>query len=438
MQVTSEKLSGLELKLNVEIPVERVNKEVQTKLRKIASTAKMAGFRPGKVPFAVIEKRHAAPVRYEVIEDLVRTTYVEAIQQEKLSPAGMPKFEINSNDPEKPFTYSVTFEIYPEVSLTDINQIQVEKTTAKLTDEDVNEMLEKLRKSHVQWQDITDPSRKSQAGDQLTVDFTAKVLDDPNAEAKSEKGVKFVLGDKSMWDDFEKHLYDLSVGEKKKYSLKFPETHMEKELIGKEAEFEVEVHGLHEPILPALDDEFAKKFNIKEGGIESLKKEVRQNMERELEGSLKNAFKLAITDKLLESNLLELPKVLVENELDQLAKRWQERFAQNQKSSAKIPEFPRADFMKQAQRNVSLALLLAEVIKENKVEVNQQELRAKIEELASSYDDTDKIVDWYFSDQNRLAEIRAMLLEERAIDLLASKVGVTEKEISYKDAVARK
>jgi trigger factor len=438
MQVTIESLSGLERKLNITVPVDRIENETQKKLHKLTATAKIAGFRPGKVPLAMIQKRYGDSVRGEVIENLIRETYVEAIQQEKLHPAGQPKIEIVSSKPGEPFSYVAILEIYPEVKLNDLSQIKVEKAVSKLTDDDVNEMLKKLQKERVQWKKITDLSRKSQAGDQIIIDFTAKAIDDPSAEAKKEENVKFVIGDGSMWEDFERQLYGVSAGEKKKYTLQFPPTHMDKELIGKDAEFEVEIREVCEPVLLPLDDKFAEKIGVKEGGLESLKAEVRKNMERELQTVLKNKFKQTIMDKLLESHSIGVPKVLVENELEQMHKRWQEHAAGGKKTLEKPPEFPRKDFEKQAQRSVSLGLLLSAVIKENKITVEQQELRSKIEELASVYDDASKVVDWYFSDQNRLMEINSILLEEKAIDYLTSKVDLIEKEMGYQDVVARK
>jgi len=437
MQVTFEKLSGLERKLNIVIPAEQVENEVQKKLHKFASTAKIPGFRPGKVPPAMIQQRFGDSARTDVIENLIRTTYVEAIKQEKLDPVSMPKVDIVSAKPKESFSYTAIFEVYPEVKLTDFAQIEVEKSTSKLTDADIDEMLGKLRKEHVQWQEIVEPSRKSQAGDQITVDFTVKVLDDPSTKTSTEKDIKFVLGVGSMWPDFEKHLYGVSFNEKKKYTLQFPQTHVDKELAGKNAEFDVEIRKLCEPILPPLDDEFAKKLSIKEGGLAELKAEVRKNMERELQAVIKNSFKQAVLDKLLDKNSIEIPKALVENELDRLAHNWQERFTSQQKTAKQIPEFPRKDFTKQAQHNVSLGLLLSAVIKENKIQVMPQELRAKVEELASVYDDASRVVDYYFSDNNRMAEIKSLLLEEKAVNYIASKVNVVEKEVGYKELIVK-
>lgn len=438
MQITLENLPGLERKLNIVVPAQRVEKNVQTKLQKLASTAKISGFRPGKVPLSIIQQRYGGSIIAEVIENLMRETYVEALRQENLKPAGMPKIEVLSAKLKEPFSYSAAFEVYPAVHLADLSCIQAEKTTSKLTDNDIDDAINKLRTEHVQWQKIVDPQRKSQVGDQIIVDFTVKTVSSPSAETSIEKDVKFVLGSGSMWPDFEKPLYEMSIGEKKSYTLQFPKTHVEENLAGTTAEFTVEIHGICEPILPSLDDEFAKKLGIKENGLEGLKQEVRKNLERELQIILKNSFKHSVLDKLLDNNKLEIPKVLVEKELDRLAEYWQERFVSQKQTSKQIPEFPRKEHEKQAQRSVSLGLLLATIIEENKIQVEEQELRDKIADLVSVYDDADKAMNWYFSDDKRLAAIRSLLLEEKAINYIASKAQILEKEVDYKEVVAKK
>ncbi|MBU0743779.1 MAG: trigger factor, partial [Gammaproteobacteria bacterium] len=268
MQITLEKLDGLERRLDITIPSEQVESKVKVKLHKVAAKAKMPGFRPGKVPFDVIQKNYGASARADVLENLIQNTYAEGIRQEKLNPAGRPNIKIISSDPGKPFEYSATFEVYPEVKLNDFKNIEVEKTIAEIADADVEEMLEKMRKNHVTWNEITDSAHKSKSGDQLTIDLTVKpITDDEKAEPITNKDVKFVLGDGHMWVDFEKHLYDLSVGDEKKYTLQMPLTHSDKKLAGKETEFTVKVNKISAPILPELNDEFALKMNIKDGGI---------------------------------------------------------------------------------------------------------------------------------------------------------------------------
>ena len=442
MQVILENLSGLERKLNITIAAEEVASKVDAKLRQIAAKAKMPGFRPGKVPFDVIQKNYKSEAFSEVLENFLRETYTEAIKQEKLNPAGLPKIDIVSSKLGEPLVYTATLEIYPEVKLNNFKEINVEKSVAQVADADVDEMLLKMRKSHVSWQEIEGGERKSKAGDQLTIDFTVKPSGvDKEVKDKSEKDVKFVLGDGYMWIDFEKQLYDVGVGEEKKFTLQMPTTHAEKDLAGKSADFNVKVHKICQPILPDLNDDFAIKMHIKEGGVAKLREEVKEHMKRELETLLQSLFKRVIMDKLLDHNPIEVPKVLVEHELKRRAEEWLKRFTKSKSSgtSEKVPEFPRNDFEPHAKRNVSLGLLLSAIVTEHQLKIDPQEVYKKIDDMVSAYyEDKEEMVNKLLSDQRYLAQIESTLLEEKVISYLASQVNVTEKAISYKDAVAKK
>jgi len=438
MQVTLEDLPGLERKLNVTVPADRVKSAVESKLQEIAGKAKLPGFRPGKVPFEVIRKNYGKSAHSQVLENLVRDTYPEAIQKENLNPVAPPNIQVVSADPEGHFVYNATFEVYPEVKLVDFEKINIDRSTSKVEEEDLNEMLEKMRKTHIKWEDVTDPARKSQAGDQLTVDFAVKPSDQ-DIEPKTEKGVKFSLGDGNMWDDFEKPLYDMGPGEEKAYTLEMPDTHMDKSLAGKKADFKVKVHKVSSPILPELNDEFAAKMNIKEGGLEKLKDEVRTQMEREVDQVLRGLFKQDVMNKLLELNVLEVPKVLIEHELNRLAQNWNKRLESQGNLPGKKPEFPRGEFEPQAKRNVTLGLLLSAIVKEHKITVTPAEVRKKIEGLVSAYyEDKKDMVEKCLADKSYSREIESLLLEEKVIEHLASQINIIDKTISYKEAMEKK
>lgn len=438
MQTTLEKLTNLERKLQITIEANQVENRVKTKLREIAAKAKMPGFRPGKIPMAIINKNYAESARAEVLEKLLRETYVEAIQKEKLNPAGMPEIKITSSQPNEQFIYTATFEVYPEIKLVDLKETEVEKYIAKVADSDVDDTLEKMRKSHATWEEVSDASRKSQAGDQLIVDFTVKPLVEPAVEPKTEKGVKFVLGDGTMWKDFEQPLHDVGIDEEKQFILQMPDTHMDKVLAGRRVEFNVKIHKLFKPILPALDDEFAAKMKIKEGGIAKLKEEVHQHLERELESILKGLLKQAIVDKLLAMHPIEAPKSLVEQELKRKADEWQRRFIASNGSLENAPAFPRSDFEPQAKRSAALGLLLLELVHEHKITVAQEELVRKLKEMVSAYyDDNEEMINKLLANEQHLAHIKSLLLEDKVIEHLASELKLVEKNISYKDAISK-
>lgn len=442
MQVTCENLSNLERKLTITVGAEEVTDKVEAKLRQIAAKAKMPGFRPGKVPFDIIQKKYRASAHAEMLEDFLRDSYTEAVKQEKLNPAGLPKIDFITSKLGEPLVFTATLEIYPEVKLNSFKEITVEKSIAIVTDFDIDEMLEKMRKTHVTWQEITDGEYRPKAGDQLTIDFTVKTsAENKSDEPKSEKDVKFVLGDGYMWADFEKQLYDVTVGKEKNFTLQMPTSHIEKELSGKPANFTVKVHKICQAILPALNDDFALKMHIKEGGITKLREEVKGHMERELGTVLQGLFKKAIMDKLLEHNPIEVPKVLVEYELKRRADEWQKRFTKSKSkdSEEKVPEFPRSDFEPHAKQNVSLGLLLSAIVKEQQIKVEPEEISKKIGDLAATYyEDEDEMINKLLSDQQYLAQIEAVLLEEKVVNYLASQINVTEKSVGYKDAMARK
>lgn len=427
MQVTLEKLSGLERKLNIVVPAERIDTAVQKKLKKLAAEIKIPGFRPGKVPFDTIKQRYSGSVRADVLEDLIRNTYIEAIKQQELKPAGHPKIENVSLKDNEPVSFSATFEVYPEIKLADFSKVTIEKHAAKITDGDIGEVLDRVRKERATWQEITDKSHKSQSGDQVTVTFTVTALEDSEAKPSTEKDVTFILDNGSMWPEFEKNIYGMQVDETKKYVLEFPKTHVDEKLAGKKAEFEVQMHKICSPLLPELNDEFAAKLGIKEGGVEKLQEQIRIQLEHNLQANLKESFRDEVLKKLLEINPIEIPQILIENDLD--------RMASNAKSKK---EFPREKFTAQAKDNAALGLILSTVVDVNSIKVEPQELQDEIMKIASAYPDASKILNNIVSSEKHLMEIQANLLEQKALDFLASQATVTEKEISYKDAITQK
>ncbi len=440
MQITLENLSNLERKLQVTVPAELIEDKVKLKLNEITRMAKMPGFRPGKVPLAVIKNTYTQSAHAEVLEKILKDTYIEALQQEKLNPVNSPDIKFVSSNLGEPLVYTATFEVYPEIKLIDLGQAEIEKLSSQIIDSDVDEALEKMRKNHVTWQEITDDLRKAKVGDRITIDLTIKAsTPDEVAEPKTEKDIEFVLGDGSMWKDFEEALYGLSTGEEKQFILQVPDTHIDKTIAGKKVEFNVKVHQVCEPILPSLDDEFAAKMKIKEGGVAKLKEVTRGHMERELQAKLKDLFTRAIMDRLLEVNQFEIPKFLIAKELKKNEEEWRQRFAKHYGSSQNMPVFPRDDYELQVKRNLALGLLMAEIIKMQNLKVSQDEIRGKIKELmAAYYDDADDMLTKLFDNQRYLDGIEAMMLEEKVIDHLATQVKPVEKNISYKDLMLRK
>ena len=390
------------------------------------------------VPFAVIQKRFSDSVRGEVIDDLIRECYVEAIKEQKITPVGTPRIDVISAKPNEPLNFTVTFEIYPELKIPNLSNLEVEKYVSEVTDKDVDDAIEKIQKQHTTWKEITDPNQVAKLGDQMHIDFTVKVWSESSPPIpKQEKDVKFVLGSGTMWSEFETPLLKAKAGDEVKFTLKFPLTHFDKELVGKHGDFVVKVKKICEPILPELNDAFAAKLGMKAEGVAGLKAEVKKNLEHELAQVLKMFLRNSLLEKLVDTTVVDVPKVLLENELHSMEQNWKHGFAR-QPAAKKQPVFPRKDFEKMANRQVSLGLILAAILKNQDIKVAENELRAKIAEETAIYEDSEKAAKWVYSNKEKMREIEASLLEEKAIDYLQGQFKLVEKPISYKEIMKKR
>ncbi|TKB45106.1 trigger factor [Thalassotalea mangrovi] len=428
MQVSVETTQGLERKLSISVPAETVDVEVKNRLRQIAKTQKINGFRPGKVPPSVIQKRYGQSVRQEVAGELMQRHFVEAIVAEKLNPAGRPAFVAKSNEEGKELEFEATFEIYPEVELTGLDKIKVEKPQVEVTDADLDEMFVTLQNQHKTWKEN---KRKTKKGDKLTIDFNGRV-DGEEFEGGKAEGFELELGSNRMIPGFEKEITGMKVGEEQTIKVTFPEDYHAENLKGKEAEFDIKVHKTEGPVLPEIDDEFAKLFGVEEGGVEALRDEVRKNMERELTQAVKGKVKEQILDGLVENNDVEIPKALVDQEVDVLRQQALQRFG-GQFDAKNMPQLPAEMFTEQAKRRVKVGLLLGEVIKVNELKVDDAKVKSLIESAASAYEDPQEVVDYYMNNQEMLQQMQHVAMEEQAIELLLEKADVTEKETAFSE-----
>ena len=434
MQASLEKLEGLNRRLMIEVPEDKVTEEVKKHLNKLSKTAKVSGFRPGKVPANIIEQRYGDAARGEALDHLVQTSLYEAFEQEKLNPAGRPSIDIKQYEKGKPLQYAADFEVYPEIKLHDLKDIKIEQIKAEVTDEDVNNVLENLRKQQSEWIEV---DRKSKNEDQVIIDFEGFMDKKPFDGGKAEN-VPLILGSHSMIEGFEEGIVGMKADDEKEIKVKFPKEYHSKELAEKPAVFKIKVHKVSEPKLPEVNDEFAKKFGIKEDkdAVKILKENIKKSMKQELTNAVKSKNKLAIMDKLLEKNKIDLPKALVEGEIDALKQHAENQFAaQMGDKITKKPELPRDLFRKQAERRVALGLLVAEIVKQNNITVDADRLRKAIEEMAANYDYPEQIVNWYYEDKKRLAQFELVVIEDQVIDKLLENAKVGEKSVSYDDAM---
>ena len=424
MQVSVETLEGLQRKMTVQLPAEKVNEIVDNKLRTIAKQVRLDGFRPGKVPLKVVKQRFGDHARQEAYGELIQSTFYEAATGEKLNPAGEPKIDVK--DDESGFSYTAEFEVVPEVRLNDIAGATLERTTAEVADADVDEMLEKLRKQRVTWNKA---ERAAQDGDQVTVSFIGKV-DGEEFEGGSAQNVPIELGSGRMIEGFEQGILGASAGEERTIYVDFPDDYQAENLAGKPATFEITVSEVAEPVLPEMDDEFAKAFGVEEGGLDKLRADIRENMERELSQKLKSQNKEKVMDLLLETNEFTVPQAMIDSE----AQRLKEETKQQMQGQSSV-DLPLDIFREQAERRVKLGMLVAAIVDEHKIEVDEERVRSTVDDFAASYESPQELKDWYYADNERLNPVRNLVLEDQVVDWVASQVNVVDKQSSFQELV---
>ncbi|RMO48740.1 Trigger factor [Pseudomonas savastanoi pv. glycinea] len=427
MQVSVENTSALERRMTIGVPAERIETEVNKRLQQTARKAKIPGFRPGKVPMSVIRQRYEDGARQEALGDLIQATFYEAVVEQKLNPAGAPAVEPKSFEKGKDLEYVATFEVFPEFTVAGFDTIAVERLSADVADSDLDNMLEVLRKQNVRFE-VAD--RAAQNEDQLNIDFVGKV-DGEVFAGGSATATQLVLGSGRMIPGFEDGLVGAKAGEERVLNVTFPEDYQNLELAGKAAEFTVTVNTVSEPKLPELNEEFFKQFGIKETGIEGFRTEVRKSMERELRQAIKSKVKNQVMDGLLAANPIEVPKALLENEVNRLRVQAVQQFGGN----IKPDQLPAELFEEQAKRRVELGLIVAEVVKQFDLKPDDARVREMIQEMASAYQEPEQVVAWYYKNEQQMNEVRSVVLEEQVVDTVLQKASVTDKSVSYEEAV---
>ena len=427
MQVSVENTSALERRMTIAVPAERVENEVNKRLQQTAKRAKVAGFRPGKVPMSVIRQRFEADARQEAFGDLVQASFYEAIVEQKLNPAGAPAVEPKSFEKGKDLEFVAIFEVFPEFTVAGLESINVERLSAEVADADLDNMLEVLRKQNTRFEAV---ERAAQNDDQVNIDFVGKI-DGEAFAGGSAKGTQLVLGSGRMIPGFEDGLVGAKAGEERVVNVTFPEDYQNLDLAGKAAEFTITVNSVAAPVLPELNEEFFAQFGIKESTLEGFRAEVRKNMERELRQAIKTKVKNQVMDGLLAANPIEVPKALLENEVNRLRVQAVQQFGGN----IKPEQLPAELFEEQAKRRVVLGLIVAEVVKQFELKPDDAKVREMIEEMASAYQEPEQVIAWYYKNDQQLNEVRSVVLEEQVVDTVLQKATVTDKSVSYEDAV---
>lgn len=430
MQVSVETTDNkLERKLRIQVPAERVERAVSERLRKVSKTARIQGFRPGKVPMQVVERQFGPQVREEVLGDLIKATYGEALAREKLVPAGSPRFEGTAAAPGDAFEYTATIELYPEIELQGFGGIEVERPVITITDADVDKVVETLRRQRAGWKEV---AREGREGDQLTVDFEGR-LNGTIFNGGTGNGVQVVLGDGRFLAGFEEHLVGAAAGEKRSFDLPFPDDYPNQDLAGKTAQFSVTVSTVAELELPEVDEAFCAGFGVTEGGVGKLKADVRANMQSELEQRVRRIIKQQVLDGLIAIHEFELPGVLVQDELGRLKMEALQRMGAASRKDQ--PDLPDDLFAEQARRRVTLGLLIAEIIRAHEVKLDPERVRRVVREVAGTYDDPQRVIDAYNANPQLMQGIEAMTMEDQVVDLVLEQAKVSEKPSSFDEVM---
>ena len=432
MQVSVQSAGSLKREMKVNIPEERIANEVKNRLYSMIKTTKIHGFRQGKVPLKVIENRYGVQVRMEVIGEVVQSSFYEAVRQENLKPAGRP--EINSLEPDTDngLSYTAIFEVMPEVVLSAVDKLEIEKLVCEVSDADYTKTVDVLLK---QRQTFQEADRASKIGDTLEIDFTGK-MDGEQFEGGNASDFKLELGGNKFIAGFEEGLTGKTSGTEVKLDLKFPDEYQNEKLAGKPVLFEVTIKKILEPVLPELNEQFFKDFGIKDGTAEAFAKEVREHMVKESEQAARNKLREAVMNSLHQANKVDLPEALVHEEAHRLYHQYIDRLKSYGITPPKTPEDDNHNhdlsmFDEQAKKRVALQLIVMEIIRAQELKANPQKVRALIEENASNYEDSAAVINWYYSDKQRLAEIEAVVLEDELIDWVCATARVKQLKVGF-------
>lgn len=426
MQVSVEKTSELSRKMTVSVPETVVQEKVAERLKTVARQVKIDGFRPGKVPQHVVQKLYGDKVRGEVSGDLIQSTYYDALRDQNLNPAGQP--HIHDLDETEGFKYVAEFEVYPEISLSGIEGLEITRTSASVEESDVDAMIEKLRGQKKTWSEV---ERASQDKDRITIAFSG-VCEGENFTEGRVQDFQVEIGAKQMIPGFEDNLIGLKKDEGNTFLVAFPEEYSNAKLAGKAADFDVETFKVEEPVLPTVDEEFIKAYGTQDGLLNSFRGDIKTNMQRELTQALQGKLKNSVLDALYEKIQLPVPGVLIDQEIQTLMKPYIES-AKRQKLKKEDLQLPKEMFKAQAERRVALGLILGEIIHTKEIKVDDNKVRTTIEDMAKSYEQPEAYVSWYYSDKSRLQSVQQMVLEDQTVEWLVSQAKISDETVGFSD-----
>jgi trigger factor len=435
MSITVETLEKLERKITLSFPVTVIQSEVDSRLKRMAKTVKMDGFRPGKVPMNVVAQRYGYSVHYEVMNDKVGEAFAVAANEAKLRVAGQPRITEKEGAPAGEVAFDAIFEVFPEVQIGDLATATVEKISAEVGDAAIDKTLDILRKQRRTFAQRTIDAA-TQTGDRVTVDFEGKIDGEPFAGGKAE-AFQFLVGEGQMLKEFEEAVVGMKSGESKTFPLAFPADYHGKDVAGKTADFMVTIKKLEAAHLPDVNDELAKSLGIADGTVDALRSDIRKNLEREVKSRLMARNKQAVMDALVAKAELDLPKSIVQSEVDRLTEGARAELKQRGIKDADNAPIPADIFIPQAERRVRLGLVVAELVRANQLQATPEAIKAHIDELAASYEKPAEVVRWYYGDNRRMADVEGMVVENAVTEFVLSKAQVSEKTISFDELMGQ-
>jgi len=429
MQVSIETVSGLERRMTVGVPAEQVDNEVTNRLQQAAATVRLDGFRKGKVPMKVLRQRFGRGIRQEVVGDVVSRTFADAVESEKVRPAGQPNIESLNDNPGQDLEYVAVFEVYPDVELQAFSALSITRPVAEISDADLEKMISVLREQHATWEVV---ERAAETDDQVKLDYTGR-KDGEEFDGGKAEGSTLKLGSGQMIPGFEDALVGMKAGDSKTAQLKFPDDYHNEDLKGAEVEFDLKVLEVSERKLPELNDEFFAKFGVSEGGEEKFRQEVRDNMERELRNAVKNKTKGRLMNKLLELHSVDVPKALVKGEIQVLRRQMLSQFGGGMNFDESM--LPDELFAGEAEKRVALGLIVAKVIEKENITTDADRVKLQVEEIASTYEEPQEVVNYYYSNEQLLNSVYSAVLEDQVVERILADADVKDEACSYEDAV---
>ncbi len=424
MEISVEQTSELGRKMIVTLPESAVQEIIAPRFKKIAKEARIDGFRRGKVPASVVQKMYGEQIRYEATQELIQTSYANALKEQNLNPASYPQIDLT--EVVEGFSYVANFEVYPEVSLEGIDQLAVTQQTATVEENDVDDMITKLREQRKTWEVV---ERAVEEKDRVTLDFLGNV---EGESITNDKVTDYALelGHNQMIPGFEENLIGLKAGDSKNFTLSFPNDYPNEKLASKTADFEVDVKQVETGVLPEIDEEFVKTYGTESGTVDGFRNDVKENMARELTNKLKANLKNSTLNALYEKVNLTVPNALIDEEVEELLKPYKE-MAKKNKVDLNALNLPREPFEAEAKKRIALGLIVGEIIHQNELKVDDEKVRTHVEEMAKSYENPSQVIEWYYKDENRLKDVRQMTMEEQVTEWLLEKATITTESVDF-------